>query len=52
MAKDQGISMPGVFGGLMRYSDEYKSKLMLKPEHVIAGIIVFALVILSLSFFF
>ncbi len=36
MAKDSGISMPGGFGGLMRYSEEYESKFMLKPAHVIA----------------
>jgi len=42
MAKDSGISMPGGFGGLMRYSEEYESKFMLKPGHIIAfvGLIV------------
>jgi len=35
MAKDSGISMPGGFGGLMRYSEEYESKFMLKPGHII-----------------
>ncbi len=51
MAKDSGISMPGVFGGLMRYNEEYKSKLMFKPAHVIAVIIVFALLIIGMNLF-
>lgn len=43
---NQGISLPGGFGGLMRYSEEYASRIMLKPAHVvifIALIIVFRL---------
>ncbi len=36
---EQGIQMPAGFGGLMRFSEEYKSKIMLKPVHIIAFII-------------
>jgi preprotein translocase subunit Sec61beta len=36
---DTGISVPGGFGGLVRYSEEYTSKILLKPIHVIAIII-------------
>ncbi len=36
---NQGIQMPAGFGGLMRFSEEYKSKIMLKPTHVIIFII-------------
>jgi len=36
---DQRIQMPAGFGGLMRFSEEYKSKITLKPVHVIAFII-------------
>ena len=36
---DTGVSVPGGFGGLVRYSEEYTSKIMLKPIHVIAVII-------------
>lgn len=35
MAKDNQIQMPGGFGGLMRYSEEYDSLFMLKPTHVV-----------------
>lgn len=52
MAKDGGISMPGVFGGLMRYNEEYKSKFMIKPAHVIAFIVLIALVVIGLKMFF
>ncbi|MBS3092507.1 preprotein translocase subunit Sec61beta [Candidatus Pacearchaeota archaeon] len=43
--------MPGVFGGLMRYNEEYDSRFKLKPEHVIAFVIVLALVVLGFKFF-
>ena len=33
------IFMPSSGGGLMRYNEEYKSKLMLKPSHVVLLII-------------
>jgi len=39
MAQDNTINLPGGFGGLMRYSEEYESKIMLKPMHVIIFII-------------
>jgi len=32
--------MPGVFGGLVRYDEEYKSRFMLSPAHVLAFIVV------------
>lgn len=39
MAQDK-ISMPSSMAGLTRYFDDYKSKIELKPEHVIVLIIV------------
>lgn len=51
MASDNSASMPGVFGGLMRYNEEYNSKFKFKPAHVIAFIIVFALLVMGLSIF-
>jgi len=36
---DQKIQMPAGFGGLMRFSEEYKSKITLKPVHIIAFVI-------------
>ncbi len=32
---DEKIRMPASFGGLTRYFEDYKSKIELKPEHVI-----------------
>jgi len=36
---DNKISLPGGFGGLTRYSEEYSSKFNLKPLHIIIFII-------------
>ena len=36
---DNQIHMPAGYGGLMRFDEEYESKIMLKPTHVIAFII-------------
>lgn len=36
---DSGVNVPSGFGGLVRYSDEYTSKIMLKPVHVVAIIV-------------
>ncbi len=35
MASDNKINLPGGFGGLMRYSEEYNSYINLKPVHVV-----------------
>jgi preprotein translocase subunit Sec61beta len=51
MAGDNKISMPGSFGGLMRYDEEYKSKFMLTPTHVIAFIILIVLFVIGLKIF-
>ena len=39
MASDNKINLPGGFGGLTRYSEEYESKFNLKPTYVIVFII-------------
>ena len=51
MAKS-GINMPAGFGGLMRYNEEYKSKFMLKPAHVVAFIISVIAFVVMLKVFF
>lgn len=38
------VSMPSSMGGLVRYFDEYKSKVQLKPGHVIVLIILIMLI--------
>lgn len=47
MAKDK-ISMPSSMGGLVRYFDEYKSKIQLKPGHIIILCIIIFLIIVLL----
>ena len=51
MAKDNQIQMPGVFGGLMRYDEEYTSRFMLSPMHVIALIVAIVLFVVVLKIF-
>lgn len=43
--------MPGGMGGLMRYDEEYESKIMLSPVHVVVFIILVALFVLALKAF-
>jgi preprotein translocase subunit Sec61beta len=38
---DEGIRMPSGMGGLMRYFDEYSSKIQIKPLHVVFLIVLF-----------
>lgn len=52
MAEDQSISMPGGFGGLMRYNEEYPSRFMLDPKHVIIFVILVALFVIGLKILF
>ena len=35
MPRDTRITMPSGMGGLMRYFDEYKSRIRIKPGHII-----------------
>lgn len=36
MAKDEGLRMPSPSGGLVKYFDEYDTKIELEPKLVIA----------------
>ena len=51
MAGDGKISMPGSFGGLMRYDEEYKSKFMLSPAQVVGFVILIILFVVALRDF-
>jgi preprotein translocase subunit Sec61beta len=44
MAGDGKIHMPGGMGGLMRYDEEYQSRFMISPTHVM-GFVVFIIVL-------
>ncbi len=53
MAKqDNRINLPGGFGGLMRYSEEYESTINLKPAHVVAFIILIIGLRIALPYIF
>ena len=50
MAQDK-ISMPSGMGGLVRYFDEYHSKIRLKPGHVIVlSVVVIVIMIVLYSY--
>jgi preprotein translocase subunit Sec61beta len=51
MATDNKIHMPAGFGGLMRYDEEYDTKLKLKPAHVIGFVILILAFRVGLSLF-
>lgn len=46
------MNMPSGMGGLLRYDEEYPSKIMLKPTHVIIFIVLIVLFSQSLKIFF
>ena len=52
MAQQNQIQMPGGFGGLTRFSEEYTSKFNLKPTHVIVFIILIIIFRFTLPIFF
>ncbi len=51
MAQDNRVQMPGGFGGLMRFNEEYESKFNLKPTHVIVFIVLIIGFRIALSLF-
>ncbi|MBS3109498.1 preprotein translocase subunit Sec61beta [Candidatus Woesearchaeota archaeon] len=49
MSKDNKIQMPSGMGGLVRYFDEYKSKLEISPGTVIILTILVAILMILLN---
>ena len=47
-----GINMPSSFGGLMRYNEEYKSILKIKPSQVVLFILLIIIFVGILKIFF
>ena len=45
------IQMPGAFGGLMRYDEEYNSKFMISPKSVIAFLVLIIAFVVVLKVF-
>ena len=50
MATDNRINLPGGFGGLMRFNEEYTSFFNLKPVHVLAFVILIVAFRIGLEF--
>ena len=48
MARDNKVQMPSGMGGLVRYFDEYKSKIEFKPGHIIVMVVVVMIIIILL----
>jgi preprotein translocase subunit Sec61beta len=46
------INLPSGFGGLLRFSEEYKSKIRLKPSYIIGFVIAIAIFSILLKLFF
>ena len=48
MPHDNKVSMPSGMGGLMRYFDEYKSRIRIKPGHIIVMVLVVIVIMVFL----
>ncbi len=48
---DQKVQMPGVFGGLMRYDEEYSSRFMISPKTVIVFLAIMVTIVFALRIF-
>jgi len=46
------VSMPGVFGGLMRYDEEYQSKFPINPAGIIVFVVLIVLFRIGLAMFY
>lgn len=46
------INLPSGYGGLMRYNEEYSSKFVLKPYHVVAFVIAIVVFVIAIKSFF
>ncbi|MBW2971035.1 preprotein translocase subunit Sec61beta [Candidatus Woesearchaeota archaeon] len=49
MARRSGVQMPSSGGGLIRYFDEYRSKIEIKPGLVVIACIVVIVLVLVLK---
>ncbi|MEN9626464.1 MAG: Sec61beta family [archaeon] len=47
----EGVSMPGMYGGLMRYNEEYESAFKISPEFVVVFVIAIVLFVTALKMF-
>ena len=49
---DNRINMPSGFGGLLRFDQEFTSKIMIEPIHVVGFIVIVVAFRIFLSFWF
>lgn len=52
MAKNPNINLPGGFGGLTRFNEEYSSMFILQPTHVILFVILIVAFRIGLGWYF
>lgn len=52
MAQQNKLSMPGVFGGLMKYDEEYQSRFVVTPGQVIGFVVLIIVFVLALKLLF
>ena len=52
MAQQNSVNLPGGFGGLTSFKEEYASRFNLKPTHVIAFIILIVVFRIFLGAFY
>jgi preprotein translocase subunit Sec61beta len=43
------FSLPSSYGGIVRYFEEYKSKIMLKPGHVVFFALIIIIIVMLLN---
>jgi preprotein translocase subunit Sec61beta len=48
----EGVNLPGGFGGLTRFNEEYSSYINLKPMHVVLFIVLIVAFRIALPLFF
>jgi len=49
---ETNVNLPGGFGGLTRFNEEYSSKFNLKPTHIIMFIVLIVIFRISLDMIF
>ncbi len=51
MAQDTQVRMPGLFGGLMRYDNEFESTFSFSPATVVGFVILILVFVFALKIF-
>ncbi|MEK6856330.1 MAG: preprotein translocase subunit Sec61beta [Nanoarchaeota archaeon] len=51
MAQQQNTSLPGPFGGLVRYDSEYGSRFKLTPTQVLVFAVLIVVMVLAFNIF-